>query len=100
MKHHRLVKCLLIVLTVAGSVKPGLAVLGIGDIVYDPTNYAQALQRFAQLQQQYAQLVQTYVMIQNQYRQMLFMAQQVPVNMSARYRALATPWRNSSATNT
>jgi type IV secretion system protein TrbJ len=100
MKRHRIVKCLVIVLAVSAFVKPALAILGIGDIVYDPTNYAQALQRFAQLQQQYAQLVQTYVMIQNQYRQMLFMAQQVPVNMSARYRALPTPWRNSAATNT
>ena len=79
---------------------PAAAILGIGDIVYDPTNYAQALQRFAQLQQQSAQLVQTYQMIRSQYEQMLFMAQQVPVAMAARYRALLTPWLNTSATNT
>lgn len=76
------------------------AILGIGDIVYDPTNYAQALQRFAQLEQQYVQLVQTYQMIRSQYDQMLWMAQQVPVMMAERYRALATPWLNSSAPNT
>ena len=31
---------------------------------------------------------------------MIWMAKRVPVNMAARYRALATPWRPSSATNT
>src|ERR1700722_13213673 len=76
------------------------AILGIGDIVYDPTNYAQALQRFAQMEQQYAQLVQTYQMIRSQYDQMIWMAKQVPVNMAARYRALYTPWLNTSAANT
>jgi hypothetical protein len=100
MKRQRIVKCFVTAVAVAAFVTPALAILGIGDIVYDPTNYAQALQRFAQLQQQYTQLVQTYQMIQNQYQHMLFMARQVPVNMAARYRALATPWRNFSATNT
>jgi hypothetical protein len=98
MKHKRtLVVCAPIGLVLAG---PAFAILGIGDIVYDPTNYAQALQRFAQMEQQYAQLVQTYQMIRSQYTQMLWMAQMVPVNMAARYRALVTPWQMSSATNT
>ena len=68
---------------------PAFAILGIGDIVYDPSNYALALQRLIQLEQQYAQLVQTYQMISNQYNQMLWMAKLVPVNMAARYRAMA-----------
>src|ERR1700680_1236873 len=76
------------------------AILGVGDIVYDPTNYAHALQRLAQLEQQDLQVVQTYQMIRSQYDQMLWMAKQVPVNMAARYRALYTPWLNSSAANT
>jgi hypothetical protein len=76
------------------------AILGVGDIVYDPTNYAQALQRFAQLEQQYLQLVQTYQMVRSQYDQMIWMAKQVPVNMAARYRALYTPWLSTSAANT
>jgi hypothetical protein len=79
---------------------PALAILGIGDIVFDPTNYAEAIQEFLQLQQQYAQLVQTYRMIENQYQQMLWMAQEVPVSMGSRYRALAIPWTPSSPTNT
>jgi hypothetical protein len=45
-------------------------------------------------------MVQTYQLLQNQYQQMLWMAQQVPVNMATRYRALATPWLATSATNT
>jgi hypothetical protein len=83
-----------------GPAAPALAILGIGDIVYDPTNYQEAVQQFLQLQQQYAQLVQTYQMVRSQYDQMIWMAREVPVNMAARYRALATPWSPSSATNT
>ncbi len=86
--------CLLAVLAA-----PALAILGLGDIVYDPTSFAELVKQFVQMQQEYAQLVQTYQMTQNQYNQMLFMAQQVPVNMVARYRAMGTPWFNSSATN-
>ena len=86
--------CLLAALAV-----PALAILGVGDIVFDPTSFDELVQQFAQMEQQYVQLVLTYQMIQNQFRQMLFMAQQVPVNMISRYRALATPWTNSTATN-
>lgn len=78
---------------------PVLAILGVGDVVYDPSAYAQALQQLAQLEQQYVQLVQTYQIIQNQYDYMRQMAQQVPVNMGIRYRAIATPWFPSFATN-
>jgi hypothetical protein len=86
--------CLLAVLAA-----PALAILGLGDIVFDPTSYGELVNQLVQMEQQYVQLVQTYQTIQNQYNQMLFMARQVPVNMIARYRALATPWVNSSATN-
>jgi hypothetical protein len=79
---------------------PVLAILGVGDIVYDPTNFEEALKQLLQMEQQYVQLVQTYQMVRSQYDQMIWMAKQVPVNMVSRYRALATPWRLSSATNT
>lgn len=82
-----------------GLAGPALAIFGLGDIVFDPTNYAELVQQYLEMEQQYTQLVQTYLTIQNQYQQMLFMAQQVPVNMVTRYRALATPWVNPSATN-
>lgn len=99
MNRQIIIKRLIIVLVAASFIPPAFAILGVGDVVYDPTNYAQALQRYAQLQQQYSQLVQTYLVISNLYRQMKFMAQQVPVAMESRYRALATPWLNSSAAN-
>src|SRR6266852_9660385 len=79
---------------------PARAILGLGDVVFDPTNYAQAIKSFIQLQQQYAQLIQIYQQSRQQYEQMLWMAKTVPVNMRARYQSVATPWTNSSATNT
>jgi type IV secretion system protein TrbJ len=82
------------------SAGPALAIFGLGDIVFDPTNFEEAIRQLLQLEQQYSQLVQTYQMISNQYQQMVWMAKQVPVNMAARYRAISTPWRNSSAANT
>jgi hypothetical protein len=78
---------------------PALAVLGVGDIVYDPTSFAELVKQFVEMQQQYSQMMRTYQMIQNQYNQMLFMAQPVPVNMLLRYGTAGTPWLNSSATN-
>ena len=93
-------KCLSAILIGACAAGPAFGILGIGDIVFDPSNFEEAVQQLLQLEQQYAQLVQTYQMVRNQYDEMLWMARQVPVNMAARYRALATPWRTSDATNT
>jgi len=90
----------LVVCLLAALNGPAFAILGIGDIVFDPTNYGELVQQLLQMEQQYEQLVQTYQTIRSQYDQMIWMAKQVPVNMTARYRALSTPWLNSSATNT
>jgi prophage DNA circulation protein len=79
---------------------PALAIFGVGDIVYDPSNFSQAVQQLAQLEQQYGQLVRTYEMIESQYELMQQMARQVPVNMATRYKVLATPWTPSAAANT
>lgn len=79
---------------------PAFAIFGIGDVVFDPTNYAEAVRQLVQLEQQYKQLVQTYAMVRNQYEQFVWMAKQVPVDMNSRYRALATAWKPVSATNT
>src|ERR1700733_12020296 len=92
----KILACLMIAVL---CVAPALAILGVGDVVFDPTNYHEAIQQFIQLERQYSQLVQTYQMVQNQYNQMLRMAQQVPVDMEQRSRARATPWTLSSATN-
>jgi hypothetical protein len=79
---------------------PAWAIFGLGDVVFDPTNFEEAVQSLLQLEQQYAQLVQTYQMIKSQYNQMVWMAQQDPVNMALRYGAPATLWTPSSAANT
>lgn len=71
-----------------------------GLTVFDPTNWAEAVNQLRQLEQQYQQLVSTYNQITNQYNLMVRMAQRVPVDMFSRYRAILTPWKNSSATNT
>src|SRR5882724_13394786 len=94
---RKLVVCALLFVILA---VPVFAIFGVGDIVFDPSNFEEAVQQLLQMEQQYAQLVQTYQMVRSQYDHMVRMAQQVPVNMASRYRALATPWRTSSATNT
>jgi len=98
-KKHALKLFLLIALCVSLA-RRGLAILGLGDVVFDPTLYAEAVRQLYQMQQQYAQLVESYEMIRNQYNQLVWMSRQVPVNMAARYRALGTSWQNSSAGNT
>ena len=94
----------IVVLTIALGLSvltpSAFAIFGFGDIVFDPSNYVEAVQQLLQMEQQYVQLVQTYQMVRNQYEHLRAMAQQVPVNMALRYRAALTPWNASSATNT
>jgi hypothetical protein len=99
-KRRRIVKFVVIGIIVAGLSQRTFAFLGFFDIVFDPDVYAEAVQQLIQMERQYTQLVQTYQMARNQYQQLLWMAQRVPVDMAARYRAVATSWRASSATNT
>jgi hypothetical protein len=70
-----------------------------GGIVFDPTNYANAVLRYAQLQQQLAQLIATYEQIREQYLLLLQQSQRLPVNMVARYQSLASPWLPFTAPN-
>ncbi len=91
-----LVVCLVVIMTFSPQAH---AFLGFGDIVFDPSNFEEAVQQLLQMEMQYEQLVQHYVVLKNQYEHMRRMAQIVPVNMVARYKALATPWRQSSASN-
>ena len=67
--------------------------------VIDPANLANALLRYAELQQTYAQLVTTYQQIRTQYLLLLQQAQRLPFDMSARYRAVANPWMPFTAAN-
>lgn len=72
------------------------AQFGFGGIVYDPTNYANALLRYNQLVQQLAQLRQTYQQVLNQYNLALQMSRNLE-NMPARYRAEFSSWRSFTA---
>jgi hypothetical protein len=76
------------------------AFLGIGDVVFDPSNYAQAIEQVIRLERQTVQLIRSYDMLRLQYEQLLRNARRVPVDMAARYRAVAAPWRPSTAANT
>jgi hypothetical protein len=86
-------------LAVILSAPTAYAIFGIGDIVFDPSNYAQAIEQVMRLEQQYMQLVQTYQMIRSQYEHLQNMARRVPVDMKRRYRAELTPWNQSTASN-
>ena len=72
------------------------AQFGFGGIVYDPTNYANAVLRYNQLVQQLAQLRQTYQQVLNQYNLALQMSRNLR-NMPARYRAVFSRWRSFTA---
>jgi len=65
-------------------------------IVYDPTNYHNAVLRYVQLQQQLAQLRQTYQKVVNHYNLALQMSRNLQ-NMPVRYRAAFSQWRSFSA---
>ncbi|HYK49585.1 MAG TPA: hypothetical protein VEU94_07655, partial [Terriglobales bacterium] len=86
--------------SVAVSTPAAFAILGLGDIVFDPTNFGKLVEQLTQMERQYAQMVQTYQVVTAQYNQMIWMAKMVPANLRAHYRALVTPWHNSTATNT
>src|SRR5579871_3172145 len=54
-------------------------------VVFDPTNYGEAIQQVVQLQQQYTQLIETYRLLKIE-------ATALTGDLNARYRGLATPW--------
>jgi hypothetical protein len=85
----------LLVLSLA--VGTATAQLGSG-IVYDPTNYHNALLRYYQLQQHLLELQKSYAKITGQLNLALQMAQFVK-NMPARYKALFSQWRKVTSLN-
>jgi hypothetical protein len=91
-------KVLVCMLVLGLSVGTATAQLGSG-IVYDPTNYHNALLRYYQLQQHLLQLQKSYEKITGQLDLALQMAQFVK-NMPARYRALFSQWRQVASLNT
>src|SRR6202050_2157506 len=91
-------KILVCFLVLGLGVGTATAQLGNG-IVYDPTNYHNALLRYYQLQQHLVELQKSYAKITNQLNLAMQMAEFVK-NMPARYRALFAQWRNVTSLNT
>src|SRR4051794_39697193 len=69
-------------------------------VVFDPTNYTNAVSRYVQLQQQYQQLVTTYQQIRTEYLLLKQQSQMLPFSLEQRYRSLRTPWRPLVANTT
>jgi hypothetical protein len=92
-------KFLIFVLVMGLCVGTASAQFGFGGIVYDPTNYHNALLRYFQLQQQLVQLQNSYAQLVSQYNLALQMAKNIQ-NMPARYRAQFSQWRNTLAQDT
>ena len=87
-----------VVLVLILCVGTAAAQFGSG-IVYDPTNYQNALLRYYQLQQHLIQLQQNVAKVTAHLNLALQMAQFVK-NMPARYRAIFSQWRNVTSLNT
>lgn len=94
MKH----KIAIISILMVAFISPTFAQFGNG-IVFDPTNYKNAVLRYLQLEQQLQQLQQTYNLYTQQYQFLRGQAQQLQ-NMVARYRADFAQWSNLTAANT
>ena len=93
MKTHRK---LIVVTLILALLVPIAAEGQFGGIVYDPTNYANAVLRYNQLVQQLAQLRQTYEQVLNQYNLALQMSRNLKT-MAARYKAKFSDWRSFTA---
>jgi hypothetical protein len=67
--------------------------------VFDPTNYANALNEFAQLKQMYTTALQTRDQIISSYN-LAFQMSRMPQNLAARYKSDFSQWTNLTAPNT
>jgi hypothetical protein len=92
-------KILIFFLVMGLCVGTASAQFGFGGIVFDPTNYGNALLRYYQLQQHLIQLQKSYAELVTQYNLALQMSQNLK-NMPARYQALFSQWRNTTALDT
>src|ERR1700722_18319830 len=92
---RRFLICMLLLGLGVGTVRAQFT----GGIVYDPTNYQNALMRYYQLQQHLVQLQMSYAKITSQLNLAMQMATFVR-NMPARYRAVFSQWRNVTSLNT
>ncbi len=90
-------KLALIFLLIVSTITPAFA--QVGGVVFDPTNYKNAVLRYLQLQQQLQQMQQTYNLYLQQYQFVQNQARQLQ-DMNARYRAQFAKWRQFASANT
>jgi hypothetical protein len=91
-------RCVVLSLALTLAIAVPVSAQLFGGIVFDPTNYGNALLRYAQLQQQLRQLVTTYQQIRTQYLLLLEQSRRLPVDMWSRYRPMPSPWLPFTAT--
>jgi hypothetical protein len=89
----------LLIVPILVSLAAASASAQFGGIVYDPTNYSNALLRYFQLQQHLIQLRASYLELVAQYNLAAQMARNIQ-NMPARYRAAFSQWRGATAQDT
>lgn len=85
----------LIACAISAVSRPAQAQFGFS-VVYDPTNYANAVLRYSQLVAQLNQLRSTYLQVLNQYNLAVQMSRNLP-NMATRYATSWAPWHYASA---
>jgi hypothetical protein len=90
-------KLIFLVFLILAAIAPASA--QFGGVVFDPTNYKNAVLRYIQLQQQLQQLQQTYNLYLQQYQFIQNQARQLQ-DMNARYRAQFAQWRQLASANT
>jgi hypothetical protein len=90
-------KLIFLVFLILAAITPASA--QFGGVVFDPTNYKNALLRYIQLQQQLQQLQQTYNLYLQQYQFIQNQARQLQ-DMNARYRAQFAQWRQLASADT
>jgi hypothetical protein len=85
-------KSIAVVVLAALLIVPAVSEAQFGGVVYDPTNYQNAVLRYQQLQQHLVQLQKTVAKVTAQLNLALQMAQYIH-NMPARYQAAFSQWR-------
>jgi hypothetical protein len=86
----------MLILAFVAALCAGGASAQFGGVVFDPTNYSNALLRYYQLQQHLVELKNSYAQLVSQYNLALQMSKSLQ-NMPARYRAQFSEWRNAFA---
>src|SRR5690349_5180387 len=81
-----------VVLAAVALLAPVVSEAQFGGVVYDPTNYSNAVLRYQQLQQHLVQLQQTVAKVTAQLNLAIQMSQYIH-NMPTRYRAAFSQWR-------